>query len=184
MDGARLAALQQAVNGLTGADDSLSGRFARFRAREQVTIITFNDRVQATREFTVHDSAAGSADLRAISDYANALRAGGNTAIYSALSAAYDAAAAGIRLDPGALTSVVLMTDGENNRGLSSSAFLDGYLARPPDVRGIRTFAIVFGDADRDELTQIATTTGGAVFDATAPGVSLSDAFREIRGYQ
>jgi len=184
MEGARLAALRQALVGLTGADDSLSGRFARFRAREQVTIITFNAKVTATRSFTVGDPSPGSADLRAISDYAGTLRAGGDTAIYSALDAAYDAAAAGIRDDPKALTSIVLMTDGENNHGLDSAGFLTRYRARPPDVRGVRTFPVVFGDADRAALTQIATSTGGAAFDATAPGMSLSDVFREIRGYQ
>ncbi|ADP80254.1 vWA domain-containing protein [Pseudofrankia inefficax] len=184
MEGPRLAALQQALTGLTGADDSLSGRFARFRAREQVTIITFNDKVTATRQFTVSDPTPGSADLKAISDYGAALRAGGNTAIYSALDAAYTTAAAGMKADPSALTSIVLMTDGENNRGLDSAGFLARYNTRPPDVRGVRTFAVDFGDADRAALTQIATSTGGAVFDATAPGVSLSDVFREIRGYQ
>lgn len=184
MQGPRLAALQQALTGLTGADDSLSGRFARFRAREQVTIITFNDRVTATRQFTVSDPGPGSPDLKAISDYSAGLRAGGNTAIYSALDAAYTAAATGITADPSALTSVVLMTDGENNRGLDAAGFLKRYQGRPLDVRGVRTFAVDFGDADKAALTQIATSTGGAVFDATAPGVSLSDVFQEIRGYQ
>jgi Ca-activated chloride channel family protein len=184
MEGPRLAALQQALTGLTGVDDSLSGRFARFRAREQVTIITFNDRVTATRQFTVSDPGPSSPDLKAISDYSAGLRAGGNTAIYSALDAAYTAAASGIKADPSALTSVVLMTDGENNQGLDAAGFLTRYQARPPEVRAVRTFAVDFGDADKAALTQIATSTGGAVFDATAPGVSLSDVFQEIRGYQ
>ena len=64
------------------------------------------------------------------------------------------------------------MTDGENDSGLKAADFL-ALCARPPDVRGVRTLAVVFGDADRAALTQIATATGGAVFDATAAGVSL-----------
>jgi Ca-activated chloride channel homolog len=41
---------------------------------------------------------------------------------------------------------------------------------------------VLFGDSDPQELEQIATATGGKVFDArTAP---LADVFKEIRGYQ
>ncbi|OHV29502.1 VWA domain-containing protein [Pseudofrankia saprophytica] len=184
MEGDRLAALQQALVGLTGADDSLAGRFARFRGREHVTMITFSSKVTGTRDFTITDPSPGSADLKAITGFAGSLRAGGNTAVYTALDAAYDKATQAMKADPTALTSIVLMTDGETNSGLDADGFTSRYDARPAGARAVRTFAVVFGEADRDALTAIATNTGGAVFDATAPGVSLSDVFREIRGYQ
>ncbi|WP_241835501.1 VWA domain-containing protein [Pseudofrankia asymbiotica] len=184
MEGDRLASLQQALVGLTGADDSLSGRFARFRGREHVTMITFSSQVTGTRDFTITDPRPGSPDLKAITDFAGSLRANGNTAVYSALDAAYDKAAQATKADPNALTSIVLMTDGETNSGLDADQFTTRYDARPSTARAVRTFAVVFGEADRDALTTIATSTGGAVFDATAPGVSLSDVFQEIRGYQ
>jgi len=184
MEGDRLAALQQALTGLTGADDSLAGRFARFRGREHVTMITFSSAVTGTRDFIINDPSPGSADLKAITDFAGSLRANGNTAVYTALDAAYTKAAQARKDEPNALTSIVLMTDGESNSGLDAGQFTGRYDARPAGARAVRTFAVVFGEADRGALSAIATHTGGEVFDATAPGVSLSDVFREIRGYQ
>jgi Ca-activated chloride channel homolog len=88
--------------------------------------------------------------------------------------------------DAGYLTSVVLMTDGENNAGISAGISVDDFLAGIQDasehVRSVKTFAIRFGEADPVELQQVTTATGGAVFDAV--GGSLAAAFKEIRGYQ
>jgi Ca-activated chloride channel homolog len=60
------------------------------------------------------------------------------------------------------------MTDGENNRGISSGEFLS-WLGGVP-----QTFAIRFGEASPAELRRIAGATGR----------SLAQAFKEIRGYQ
>ena len=49
-------------------------------------------------------------------------RRAGNTATYSALREAYRVADRQIRDNPDALTSIVLMTDGEQNRGISEAA--------------------------------------------------------------
>jgi Ca-activated chloride channel family protein len=53
MEGERIAALKQALVNLTGADTSISGRFAGFRARERLTMITFPEQVIEQRHFTV-----------------------------------------------------------------------------------------------------------------------------------
>ncbi|MBE3201365.1 MULTISPECIES: VWA domain-containing protein [Parafrankia] len=169
----------------TGTDDTLEQRFARFRERERVTLITFSGTVHATLEFTVNDPQPGSADLAAISAAADGLTLGSGTAIYSALEAAYryvadSAAAPADGVAP--LTSIVLMTDGENNQGTTADAFHSSYLALPDAARSVRTFTVVFGDARVDEMRTIADWTGGAMFDARTS--SLSEAFREIRGYQ
>ncbi|KPM51780.1 von Willebrand factor A [Frankia sp. R43] len=169
----------------TGTDDTLEQRFARFRERERVTLITFSGTVHDTLEFTVNDPQPGSADLAAISAAADGLTLGSGTAIYSALEAAYryvadSAAAPADGVAP--LTSIVLMTDGENNQGTTADAFHSSYLALPDAARSVRTFTVVFGDARVDEMRTIADWTGGAMFDARTS--SLSEAFREIRGYQ
>ncbi|WP_232295416.1 VWA domain-containing protein [Parafrankia sp. EUN1f] len=169
----------------TGTDDTLEQRFARFRERERVTLITFSGTVHDTLEFTVNDPQPGSADLTAISAAADGLTLGSGTAIYSALEAAYryvadSAAAPADGVAP--LTSIVLMTDGENNQGTTADAFHSSYLALPDAARSVRTFTVVFGDARVDEMRTIADWTGGAMFDARTS--SLSEAFREIRGYQ
>jgi Ca-activated chloride channel family protein len=74
------------------------------------------------------------------------------------------------------------MTDGENTAGHDASHFLSTYQRLPSEVGAVRTFTILFGEAQPKDLTQIADTTGGRVFDSrSAP---LTQVFREIRGYQ
>jgi Ca-activated chloride channel family protein len=53
MQGDRIAALQRTLVNLAGADTTLTGRFAGFRARERITVITFAGQVVDERDFTV-----------------------------------------------------------------------------------------------------------------------------------
>jgi Ca-activated chloride channel family protein len=182
MEGSRISALKTALINLTGSDSSLSGQFARFRVREQVTLILFNDRVYQSRDFTVTDTSDSSPDLAAIRRYVNGLQAGGGTAIYDAVYAAYQAAAAGARADPHRFSSIVLMTDGQNNAGRDGARFISDYRALPPEARDVKTFAILFGEGSPAELQRVADATGGRVFDGRS--VPLSQVFKEIRGYQ
>jgi Ca-activated chloride channel family protein len=74
------------------------------------------------------------------------------------------------------------MTDGESNTGRDGSRFLTDYRSLPPEVRAVKTFAILFGEANPAELQRVADATGGRVFDGrSAP---LAQVFKEIRGYQ
>jgi Ca-activated chloride channel family protein len=182
MQGARIAALQQTLQNLTGADTSVTGQFARFRERERITMITFSDQVLDERDFTVEPGDGGAASLAAIRAYVDGLHTGGATAIFSSTMRAYQRAAEDAAADRGAFTSVVLMTDGENNRGISSDDFLTWLAGMPDQTRAVKTFAIRFGEASPAELQRIASGTGGAMFDATRE--SLAQAFKEIRGYQ
>ncbi|ORT46661.1 VWA domain-containing protein [Frankia sp. KB5] len=182
MAGSRIAALQAALRGLTGADDTLSGRFARFRGREKITMITFAGRANDPVDFAVNDPRPGSADLAGVNTFVDGLRLQDGTAIYSALEAGYRAAGAAVEADPGYLTSIVLMTDGENNSGISAADFRSSYQRLPAAARAVRTFTIAFGEADPAALRDISADTGGAVFDARTS--SLADAFKDIRGYQ
>lgn len=182
MDGERINSLKRALNDLTGADPTITGQFASFRQREQITIILFNTRVYEQHDFVINDATTSSPDLAAVRAYVNTLRAGGGTAIYDAVYSAYEAVARDQRSDPDRYYSIVLMTDGENNSGRDSARFLSDYGRLPAQVRGVKTFAILFGEAKPKELNQVADTTGGRVFDSrSAP---LSQVFKEIRGYQ
>ena len=149
MDGARLDALQGALTGLTGLDSSLTGRFSRFQSREKITIVTFNSQIQPPRDFMVDDTNPQGADMQRIRDFVGSLKAGGNTAIYSALDSAYQLAAQAQRLEPDRYYSIVLMTDGENNSGLSEKEFRTRYNGLPAAARGVRTFTVLFGEADK-----------------------------------
>jgi Ca-activated chloride channel family protein len=182
MEGERIAALKQALVNLTGADTSISGRFASFRARERVTMITFAERVIDERDFAVEGAGPAAPGLAAIRDYVAGLQLHGGTAIFSAMRRAYARAAVDADADKGSFTSIVLMTDGENNRGIPVEEFLAGLEATDEPARTVKTFAIQFGEANPAELDRIVRATAGARFDATRS--SLAAAFKEIRGYQ
>lgn len=179
MSGERLESLKQAMSGLTGMDTSLTGQFARFRNREKITIITFNQDVVERSYFEVNTEDPTS--FSQIRSFVDGLNASGQTAIFSALNEAYRLAAAGYGQDPGRNFSIVLMSDGVNNAGVSEEEFLSFY--RSDSAMGaIRTFTIAFGEADQDVMETIAEATGGRMFDAGDDPLALI--FKEIRGYQ
>jgi Ca-activated chloride channel family protein len=178
----KLDQLKQALTGLTGLDPSLTGQFSRFHDREDLSFITFADQVLDERDFAVTTADTNSPELAQIREYVDSLDAGGNTAIYDALVDAYQKAAQAQAAEPDRYYSIVLMTDGQNNRGRDASGFVDFYRSLPEPARQIRAFPVLFGEASPAELEQIASVTGGKVFDARS--TSLSEIFKEIRGYQ
>ncbi|MFG1642626.1 substrate-binding domain-containing protein [Amycolatopsis sp. NPDC049252] len=181
MEGDRIDALRTALAGLTGADNSLTGRYRRFRSREEVTMLPFNTGPQAPRTFTVPEQDPA-AELARIKAFAEGLKARGGTAIYDSLSQAYRVLEPLAARDPDRFTSIVLMTDGENANGSSLPDFQASFGSLPPAMKGVPVFTVLFGEGSSDELTQVATMTGGKVFDARK--VQLPDVFQEIRGYQ
>ena len=180
MQGDRIAALQSALTGLTGADTSLTGKFARFRAREQVSLLSFSDKTAAPVTVTVPPTGADPA-LAQIRSAVKALKARGNTAVYDALLAAY-ALVGPEATTGGPITSIVLMTDGENTIGATYDEFKRAFGDLPPAERAVPIYPVLFGESATSEMTGLATLTGGRTFDAR--GATLTSAFKEIRGYQ
>ncbi|AIR98128.1 vWA domain-containing protein [Streptomyces glaucescens] len=176
MRGARMAALRAAFAGLSGADDTATGKFARFHRGERLTVVRFGGRVLEERTVTVR----GEADLRTL----NATVAHGGyddaTALWSALARGYRIAAAAVREDPARPVALVLMTDGENNAGITYREFLRRHRALAPESGAVPTFPVHLGEADPNALRRAADATGGRVVDAGLS--SLPDAFKEIRG--
>ncbi|MCA9972092.1 MAG: VWA domain-containing protein [Anaerolineales bacterium] len=182
MEGNGIRDLKLAMGNLTGLDTSLTGRFARFRAREKITILTFNDDVLSIDEFIVDDTHPDGEDMQQIRSFVQSLDAGGGTAIYSALQEAYRLAAQAQQQAPERYYSVVLMSDGENTDGINLVDFRRYYDGLPAAARGIRTFAVLFGNADERSMQQITDATEGRLFDGRRE--SLSFIFKQIRGYQ
>ena len=182
MDGSRLDGVKKTFANLTGGDKTITGQFARFRAREEITIVTFNGAVQDTQTFTVNDPTPGSADLRRVLDFVNGLKATDGTAIYDALVRAYTLAGQAKAADPNRFYSVVLMTDGENNAGRDAAGFQTWYRSASATIHSIKCFAVIFGEASPKALNDVANLTGGRTFDART--ASLPIVFKEIRGYQ
>lgn len=176
MRGARMAGLRAAFAGLSGADSTATGKFARFYRGERLTVIRFGGEVLEERTITVR----GDADLRDL----NATVAKGGyddaTALWSALDHGYRIAADAVRDDPDRPVAVVLMTDGENNAGITYEEFLRRHRALGAEAEAVPTFPVHLGEADAEALRRAADATGGRVVDAGL--TSLPDAFKEIRG--
>jgi Ca-activated chloride channel family protein len=182
MKGDRLDQLKTAMKSLTGTDPTLTGKFSRFRAHEQVTIITFAGQVEDIRDFTIDDTAPDGPDMTAIRDYIDGLQTYDSTAIYDGLEQAYGNVEKAQAADPNRLYSIVLMTDGANNAGATPDQFAQDYGRLPAPVHAVHTYTVLFGEGSKDAMNAIAKLTGGSVFDATT--TSLSTIFKQIRGYQ
>lgn len=154
MRGARLAGLREAFASLNG--------FGRFHLGETVTVIRFAGTVLEERSITVR----GKEDVDALQSVLAADDLGDGTAIWAALERA-------LRLAHGE-TTVVLMTDGENNAGPTVDEFLSVGRGEVP------VYPIRFGEASADQLDRVARASGGRLVEAGAK--SLPEAVREIRG--
>jgi Ca-activated chloride channel family protein len=182
MTGERIHSLKEAM--LMLASEKGTERYARFQNREDVGIITFSSQSAPTRMYHMGATVEANAKARvAISQLVGTLTAGGGTAIYSSVRQSLEE----LDLDRSAnkekrYYTVVLMTDGESNRGITAKQFAQWYTEQGDGLRGIRVFPILFGDASLPGLNDLATMTGGRVFDARSK--SLAAVFKEIRGYQ
>jgi Ca-activated chloride channel family protein len=184
MEGARIASLKEAMLMLASPTPVGPQRYARFQNREEVGIITFSATPSPTRIFAMGSTAEQNTKARAeIADFINPLFANDATAIYSSVRQAVSELAQERSLSKvQRYYTVVLMTDGENNRGISASQFRDWYVAQGERVRGIRVFPILFGEGSPRQLNDLADLTGGKLFDSRSK--ALAAVFKEIRGYQ
>ncbi|MDA2812333.1 VWA domain-containing protein [Nocardiopsis sp. RSe5-2] len=186
MAGDRIEGLRSAMHTLTGGDaDSIPGRFQRFYGRERVTVLPFSSSVHAPESFEVPEEEPDGV-LTSIRDHVDALRPEGGTAGYDALDEAYALLEDEDGEDTdGAFTSIVLMTDGRINEGMSFDDLAEAHADLPDELRSVPVFPVVFGESDPEEMEDLAALTGGRAFNAQGDGgASLDEAFREIRGYQ
>jgi Ca-activated chloride channel family protein len=109
----------------------------------------------------------------------NGVFASGGTALYEAIAEAYAFQRQLADKQPGRISAVVVLTDGEDT---DSSLKLPELLARirgGSESRTIPVFTIGYGrDANRQVLEQIATTTGARFYEGTP--ANIRSVFREI----
>jgi Ca-activated chloride channel family protein len=178
MKGERLDAMKAALKVLAGADArAASARYARFQKREHVVLLPFSSRTYDPVQIRFDEQAIGASRAQVIA-FADALEARGGTGIYDALLQAEAMATRERAADAERYVSIVLLTDGENTSGVDLGAFRSQL---PQDVPA-RIFPILFGEADTDDMNEVAALSGGRVFDGRK--ASLSTVFKEIRGYQ
>lgn len=184
MQGERISSLRQAMLMLASENTSGSGRYARFQNREEAGIITFSSETAPTVLFPMGSTPQQNAKTRAaITEFVNQVEAGGGTAMYSSVrQALVELGQERGRAKQKRYYTIVLMTDGESNRGLTRSQFVDWYRSQGESVRGIPVFPILFGEGNARDLGELAELTGGRLFDSRSN--SLAAVFKEIRGYQ
>jgi Ca-activated chloride channel family protein len=184
MQGDRIDALRRAMLMLASGAAVPSERYARFQNREEVGIIRFSSEPAPTVWFQMGSTPEQNSRTRArITDFVNGLSAGGGTAIYSAVQRAIiELAQERIRAREKRYYTVVLMTDGQSNTGLTRADFYEWYKTRGENIHAIPVFPILFGEGNARELEDLAALTGGRMFDSRSN--SLAGVFKEIRGYQ
>lgn len=179
MRGKRIESLHNILLDLVGGTARTSTGPVGLRNREEVSIIGFNGEVD--RPITGKYSTSNRAQNQVLVDAIDGLQAGGNTAVYSALRAAYDQFPDNAG-DNATIPSIVLMSDGMSNSGMTYADFEKFYRSLSDDKQQIPVFAILYGESNIKEMQALANLTGGKTFDATRG--ELADAFKEIRGYQ
>ncbi len=163
MAGTRIEALRQALATLTTGP---------LLSDEQITLLPFSTAPGTPSTFDIPADRPELA-LEKVRVAADALSPQGQTAVYDALAAAYQLIG---RPDPDRITTVVLLTDGENNHGSTLETFTTLYRTLPdaPPV-----LPILFGESDSAEMRQLANLTGGYTFDGRTQ--SLSEVLARIR---
>lgn len=181
MAGDRIAGLKTALAALTGASPSLVSQFDQFHDREQITMLPFSTAPGNPTTFDVPAADPQRVDNQ-IKTYIDELHATGNTAIYDSLVTAYTVLGHQAATDPDRITSIVLLTDGENNTGRNPQAFTTFLHQLPAAAASVPIFPILFGEADEAQMRSLARLTGGMTFDGRTQ--SLTEVFKDIRGYQ
>jgi Ca-activated chloride channel family protein len=181
MKGDRLSALKAAIGLLTAPEPDSTAPGSTFQTREQITFEPFSDTPRPASTFTV-PAQDPQAALSQIGAFVAGLSANGGTAVYDALAAAYTTVAQQVAADPDRITTIVLLTDGENNAGRDLAAFTQFYRGLPAATASVPVYPILFGDTDNKEMAQLAQLTGGRTFDGRK--LPLSTVFTLIRGDQ
>lgn len=177
-DFGRLDALKQALTDLTRAN---SGPGASFQTREQVTFVPFGSNVGAPSTFDVPPDQPRPV-LDQVSDYVQNLSASGDTALYDALIESYRTVERLAAQDNDRITTIVLLTDGEWNKGADAEAFTAFHRSLRQEIKAVPVFPIRYGDANNAAMDAIAGLTGGQVFDGRA--LPLTTLFPLIRSSQ
>ena len=142
--------------------------YIQFSHKDKIDVIPFSSGVK-----TVWSTTDGSKTLDLLANINNE-RVSGTTALYAASIKALEI----LKDEDNSIynTSVILMTDGSANVG----SYMDLYSYYKKINSNIPIYSIMFGEAVKSELQEIASLTNAKVFDGKT---NLVEAFKEVRGY-
>jgi Ca-activated chloride channel family protein len=182
MDGHGMDTLKSVSRQLTGVDPLHASGFATYRSSEDITLVTFSTSVDEVEHFTINDADATAPSMLEVRDYVDGLVAGGNSAVYSGLDRAFQEIGQQRLGHPDRENSIVLITDGQSNDGISAQSFMYIYNALPQETQAAQVFPILVGDRTQDDdVDFIAEVTGSRVYGDTA--ADLAEIFKRIRGF-
>lgn len=177
----RIDMLKNAMAALT-VNESPTAKYAHLRNREKVWLMPFGSNIKDLVAVNLTEDATQNKMLKAqINSYVQALRPEDGTYLFSSVQTAVEVLEKEKRTNPNYQYSVVVLTDGESNEGISASTFVKNMETK--NIKGqIRVFPILFGEGNQKDLNAVASATGGKMFDGK--NKSLSEVFKEIRTYQ
>ena len=139
----------------------------QFSKYDSITVIPFS-----SQNIGVYDTKNGLETMKLL-EVVKSIRPNGGTNLYDCLNKGIDILN---DEDKGFTKTIIAMTDGKINYS-SYDEFNNHY---SKDGNNIPIYSIMFGDADEDELSKIASTSNAKVFDGRT---NLLRAFKEVRGY-
>jgi Ca-activated chloride channel family protein len=137
---------------------------------DYTAIIAFSNRTLAKKDRTGNSRQ----EMLSLYDWVKSLAQGGGTDIFSPVTEAFEILDL---FDDSYIKSVVLMTDGVSNAGMSADQF-ERYIKN--NGVSVPVFSIMFGNASNEQLSKIADLTLARVFDGRKDMIA---AFRQVRGY-
>ncbi|MGH2558238.1 MAG: substrate-binding domain-containing protein [Thermomicrobiales bacterium] len=153
-------------------DPDLSAQYFLQRSSGDITVvIPFDKDVMDQWRVTGNDPAA----LRDLLAHVTAQELGDGTNIYAPVVAGLDAI--GDTSLEGYSPAIILMTDGESNHGRFNEVTARLNQSSPGVIP---VYAILFGEASEEQLTEITEATSGRIFDGQT---DLIAAFRQAFGY-
>lgn len=175
----RIDLLKEAMAALTTEGGNQS-KFAHLRSREKVWLMPFGSNIKDLRKYELSDTNIHLVK-QDIQQYVNKLLPQDGTYLFSSIEAAVELLEKEKTQNPNYQYSVVVLTDGLSNEGISAGTFSNDMQTK--GIKGqIRVFPILFGEGSKKDLNMVADSTGGKVFDGK--NKNLSDVFKEIRTYQ
>lgn len=117
-------------------------------------------------------------ELKNLSRQVASTNLGGGTALFDCVKTALDEIRQNFQPDQYNYT-VIAMTDGRSNRGMSQRSFESYYKT---NKFAVPVFGIMFGDADDSQMRTFITTTNGELCDGRSGGEALLLCFRKAKG--
>lgn len=143
-------------------------------SRDFLSIKMFDDRVVTVGTVEGNSPTA----LKDLSKKVASTTLGGNTALFECVRTALDELSDNYQPEQYNYT-VIAMTDGQSNRGMSQREFEAYYKT---NNFAVPVFGILFGDADDSQMKTFVTTTNGEICDGRSGGEALLLCFRKAKG--